>query len=487
MKLLPIPTQVIWNGVPFGFLRGAGLHLPVLSFSLSAGVKLEADHETGLTKVTGRELQTCQLTIRAMNTDAVDKQLSSNPRLVYEGLKLLKGMSGGIYVSSGVSATLTDAALMALQTSDWEQLLTKDFAVGMAKSLLLGTRMGGVDFMLTSVEMEATGIHPNGEIWAADITLTLTEDAEQRQTGGLKVFVNDKDITSSIAVHGCIYETHAEGCADTLEITFADTKKEWEGWQPSAKGDTVRITDGSLDSGKMFIDRIDPQDGKYTLRAASVPKSMFAVKSRSFEQMTLPRLAAKLASEHKLECKTYSVPEVPIAYLSQQGLSDVAFLQRQCDRAGCSFLVYNGALCVYAQRELEGREPSKTLTLGSGETCDVVSDAQGAYSSCELSNGTYTGHATDAAVSTGKTFRESVTATWASAADANSAAAARLRLLNKTTERAELEMGVQRKLAAGSVVRLVCSGWLGSAFLYRVRHNLLTKRSKIWARKPLTY
>lgn len=487
MKILPIPTQVIWNGIPFGFLKGAGLHLPVIAFSLRAGVNLESDHETGRTKVTGHELQTCQLSIRAVNADAVDKQLSSNPRLVYEGLCALKGFSGGIYVSSGVSATLTDAALMALQTSDWEQLLTKDFAVGMAKSLLLGTRMGGVDFMLTAVEMEANGIHPNGEIWDANITLTFVEDAGQRQTGGLKVYVNDKEITSSIAVHGCIYETHAEGCADTLEITFADTKKEWENWKPSNKGDTVRITDGSLDSGKMFIDRIDPQDGKYTLRAASVPKSMFAVKSRSFEKMTLPRLASKIASEHSLECKIYSVPEVQIAYLTQQGLSDVAFLQRQCDRAGCSFLVYNGALCVYSQQDIEGRDPSKTITLGSGETCDVVADAQAAYASCELSNGTYTGHATDPAVDTGKTFRESCTATWASVADANSAAAARLRLLNKTTERAELEMGVQRQLAAGSVVRLVCSGWLGSAFLYRVRHNLLTKRSKIWARKPLKY
>lgn len=485
--LLPIPTQIIWNGIPFGFLKGFGMYLPVQAFSMKTAVKIEADHETGRSKVTGHELQECNITLRAVNADCVDKKLSSNPRLVYEGLKLLKGMSGGIYISAGVASTLTDALLEALQTSDWQKMLTLDFAASLAKSLLFGTQVGDCDFMLTGVEMEATGIHPNGEIWEANITLTLTEDASQRQTGGLKVYVNDKEITESISVHGCVYESHAESCADTLEITFADTKNEWANWKPSDQGDTVRVTDGSLDTGKMYIDRIDPKDGTYTLRAASVPKKMYAVKSRSFEKTTLPRLSSKIANEYGLDCKTYSVPEIQLAYLTQQGLSDLAFLQKQCDNAGCSFLVFDGALCVYSQSEIEGREASKTLALGMNDTCEVVSDAQSAYSSCELRNGTFTGSASDQSVTTGKVFRETVTASWASAADANSAAAARLRQLNKGTQRAEIEMGVQRQLAAGSVVRLVCSGWIGSAFLYRVRHDLLAKRSKIWARKPMTF
>lgn len=484
--ILKIPTQLIWNGVPFGFLKGLGTFLPVQAFSLRAGVKIEADHETGRSKVTGHELQECSITIRAMNVDRIDPKMSANPRLVYEALCKLKGISGPLYASAGTEATLTDALLAALQTSDWRQLLSLDFAKSLATSLLFGTQLGGVNFMLTAVEMEATDVHPNGEIWKADITLTLVEDAAQRQTGGLRVYVNDVDITEQISVHGCIYETHAEGQADTLEITFADTKKQWANWKPSDQKDIVRIEDGSLDSGDMFISRVEPQDGVYKLSAASVPKTMFAVKSRVFSSMSLPALAAKIAGDNKLECKTYSVPEVTMPYIAQQGESDAAFLHRICASSGCSFLVFNGDLCVYSQAAIEGREPSKTLTLAMGESCNIASDAQAAYQAVELRNGTYTGTASDPDITTGKVYREAVTASWASAADANAAAAARLRQLNKNTRRAELDMCTQRQLAAGSVVRILSTSWAGSAFIYRARHDLLAKRSKLWVRKPIT-
>ena len=485
--MIGLPTQVIWNGVPFGFLRGYNTYLPVEKFTMRAGVKIEADEETRLSKVTGRELQEATIVIRATNTDIVDKKCTADPRLTFEALNLLKGLSGPIFITAGVSATLSSQLLDALQTSDWRKIFSVNGAVDLAKSLLIGNQMGDVDFMLTSVDMDATGIHPNGEIWQSTITLNLTEDAGQRQGGGLVVYVNDKDITNKIAVHACTYEMHAEGTADTLEIVFSDTKKEWDKWKPSDKGDTCRITDGAVDSGKMFISRIDPQNGTYKLTASSVPKTAYKVRSRSFNKLSLPQLAAKIAAEHKLKCKTYSVPETAVEYTAQQGISDLAFLQRECDRKGCSFLVFDGTLCVYSQSYIEGREPSKTLTPGISSSANVVSDAQSAYSSCELRNGTYTGTATDPAIHTDKIFRESVTDAWQSQADANAAAASRLRLLNKATQRAVLEMSTQRQLTAGSVFRLVCKGWAGPAFIYRIRHDLLKKRSKIWVRKPLSY
>lgn len=482
-----IPAQVIWNGFPFGFIKLWNSYLPVQEFTHRASVKIEADEETGLSKVTGHELQEASITLRAMNADMVDKSMSADPRLIFEALNALKGFSGPLFVTATASASISNVLLDALQTSDWKNIFSFDTAYDLAKSLLLGTSVGDVDFMLTSVTMDASDIYPNGTIWKADITLSLTEDAGQRQGGGLVVYVNDKDITKKIAVHACIYEMHAEGQADTLEITFSDTKNEWANWKPSDQGDTCRITDGAVDSGKMFISRLDPQNGTYKLTASSVPKTAYKVRSRSFNKLSLPRLAAKIAGEHKLECKTYSVPEVACEYTAQQGISDFAFLQRQCERVGCSFIVFNGALCLYSQSYIEGREPSKTITPGLRDDFSVVSDSQTAYASCELRNGTYTGTATDSAITTGKVFRESVTAAWSSQADANVAAASRLRLLNKATQRATLEMSTQRQLAAGSVFRLVCKGWAGPAFVYRIRHDLLQKRSKLWIRKPLSY
>lgn len=482
-------AEVIWNGVPFGFLRGMNLHLPVESFDLEESVKLEQDEETGLTKVTGRELQQCEFTVHAVDLPNMDDDIRANPMIIFRALDQLRGMSGGIYMADGASATLSKALLDALQTSDWRKMLTADGALELAKSLLIGEKMGGVNFMLHKVTFDAQGTHANGKVYDGRITLTFTEDAGESQTGGLIVYVNDKDVTKSLALHSGLYETHAEGQADCLIMTFADTKGEWAKWKPADgdKSDTVKLTDGAIRTGKMFIDKLEPQGSTYKLTAYSIPKKLYSKKSRSFTALSLPTLAQKIAKEHGLECKAYNVPEVAISYTSQNAQSDLQFLQKLCEQNACSFLVYNGALCIYSQPYIEGREPTKTLTPAFSAEFTVSNDAQARYASCELRNGTYTGTASDANVTTGKVYRESVTSAWGSQADANAEAASKLRMLNRGTTMAELDMPLQRQLMAGSVVRLICKGWTGSAFVYRCRHDLGAKRSHLWLRKPLAY
>ena len=110
-------AEVIWNGVPFGFLRGVNLHLPVESFDLEESVKLEQDEETGLTKVTGRELQQCEFTVHAVDLPNMDDDIRANPMIIFRALDKLRGMSGGIYMADGASATLSKALLDALHAA----------------------------------------------------------------------------------------------------------------------------------------------------------------------------------------------------------------------------------------------------------------------------------------------------------------------------------------------------------------------------------
>lgn len=474
-------TQIIWCGIPFGAIPGNNTFLPVQDFRLSTAIKTETDEETGVTKTTGRELQEACFSIRVQSIAGAD------PRITFELLDALRGKSAGIYLADGVGSTLTQSVLDKLQTSDWRQLLSTDTALDIATGLLFGTSAGNCKFVLTAVTMDAQGIDSKGNIYDALITLSFTEDAGQRQTGGLRVYINDKDITESIAVASCYYEQHAEGEADSLSITFSDTRKQWANWKPSAEGDTVRITDGALDSGKLYLDSLKPENGNYKLQAYSTPKSAFSVKSRSFDGISLPELARKIASDNGLTAKLYSVPETQCKYAQQRGQSDLAFLHAMCKRAGVSFIVYNCALCLYGEKQIESKEAAKTITLGLKDSYTVTDDKQAAYSSCELRNGTYTGTAKDSGVKTGKVYRDTVRAAWAGQADANAAAAARLRELNKGTKRAELTMSTQRQIAAGSVIRLVCTGWTGKAFVYRVRHDMQAKKSRIWVRKPIDY
>lgn len=468
-------TQLIWNGKPFGAIPGKNTFLPVMDFTLKSGVKIEADEETGKLKVTGRELQECHVTLSAETVAGTD------PRTVRDTMDAMRGQSGGIYIGGGISATLPKAALDNLQTSDWSKMLSGIFNGSSGK------KIGSTQFMLTSVDMNASHVSADGKIQSAVLSLSFTEDAGQAQTGGLRVYVNDKDVTDSIAVASCYYDMHAEGEADSLAITFSDTKKQWAKWKPSAQGDTVRITDGAVDSGKLYIDTLKPENGKYKLQAYSTPKSAYSTKSRSFENLTLQQIAGKIAKDNGLQVRFFDVPETQFKYVQQRGQSDLAFLNNLCKQRGVSFIVYNECLNLYSEKSIEAVKASKTLSPGRNDDFTVTDDKQASWASCELKNGTYTGTATDASVKTKKEHRETVQAAWENQADANATAAARLRQLNKSSKRAELVMSTQRKLAAGSVVKLECNGWNGNAFIYRIRHDLLKKSSRLWLREPLNY
>ncbi len=474
-------SQVIWNGIPFGAIPAPGMFLPVQDFSCSAAVKIEADAESGWSKITGRELQTCTFSVRTHAAAGAD------PRAVFRLLDAMKGLSGGIYISDGTPLSLAGSVLDTLQTSGLQGLLDGAAATSLAKAMLSGVKIGGVNFCLTAVDMDAQGIAANGDIYDALLTLSFTEDAALRQSGSLQVFVNAKNITTSISVQACTYDMHAEGESDCLRLIFADPTGAWAKWQAKDAGDTVRITDGAVDSGTLYIDTLKPRDGTYELVAYSAPRSAFTRRGRSFSNLSLPQLAAKIAGEHGLKVHSFSAPETRVSYAQQRDVSDLAFLHEQCRRAGAAFVIFDGAICLYSQRAMEAREPVRTLTPGTTDSFSVTDDRQHGYAAAELANGTYIGTASDAAGAPGKIYRETVTASWASQADANAQAEATLRGLNKGGKRAELDMSTQRLVAAGSVVRLVCKGWVGNAFVSRIRHDLFTKRSHLWLREPLAY
>lgn len=474
-------SQLIWNGIPFGAIAGANSFMPVQHFSMSSRIKVESDEETGITKTTGRELQECSFSIRCQ------KFAGTDPRAVFALLDALKGQSSGIYLAQGVAATLSLTALNAIQTSDWRKLLTLENAISLAKSLVLGAKIGGCEFMLTAVNMEAVGITSKGDIYDAVITLSLTEKASQSLTGGLRVFYNDNEITEKIQIASCVYEMFAEGASDSIDITFTDVANEWNDWKPSAQGDTIRITDGAIDSGRLYLDSLNPQKARYRIKAFSAPKTAYSIKSRSFASLSLPQLANKIAEDNGLSVKLHDVPETQIVYTQQVSKSDLAFLQESCMRSGVSFVIFDGCLCLYGQQAREKSTPTKNLVLSSSDKISVSTDAHAAYASCELRNGTYTGIATDETVKTGKIHRATVQSAWGSQADANAEAKASLRALNKYTSSASLDMSLQRQLAAGSVISLEADGWSGPAFIYRLRHDLHGKRSAVWIRKPLTY
>lgn len=88
----------------------------------------------------------------------------------------------------------------------------------------------------------------------------------------MNLYYNGVDIYGDVSVNYCVHEMFAEKQADTLVIRFNDTKGTWSKWQP-AEGDTVQFKEGASDTGKMFVHSMKPENGLFTIRAMSMPKS----------------------------------------------------------------------------------------------------------------------------------------------------------------------------------------------------------------------
>ena len=97
----------------------------------------------------------------------------------------------------------------------------------------------------------------------------------------MNLYYNGTDIYESVSVNYCVHEMYAEKQADTLVIRFNDPKGVWSKWAP-ADGDVIRFKESASDTGKMFIHSMKPENGLFTIRAMSMPKSGATKRSKSW-------------------------------------------------------------------------------------------------------------------------------------------------------------------------------------------------------------
>ena len=121
----------------------------------------------------------------------------------------------------------------------------------------------------------------------------------------MNLYYNGVDIYGDVSVNYCVHEMFAEKQADTLVIRFNDTKGTWSKWQP-AEGDTVQFKEGASDTGKMFVHSMKPENGLFTIRAMSMPKSGKTKKSKSWEGVRFLQLANEFAGNHGLTSRQTS-------------------------------------------------------------------------------------------------------------------------------------------------------------------------------------
>lgn len=303
----------------------------------------------------------------------------------------------------------------------------------------------------------------------------------------MNLYYNGTDIYNDVSVNYCVHEMYAEKQADTLVIRFNDTKGTWSKWNP-ADGDVIRFTEGASDTGKMFVHSMKPENGLFTIRAMSMPKSGTTKKSKSWEGVRFLQLANEIAAAHGLTFQNYGCEDQVYPYLKQDNETDFALFSRLCTLEGCQMLIYDGKLLAYNEQHIESQTPAGTLEVDENGNFTYEDNRAACYGSCEISSGSFSGKfeapdATNTAV-----LRPDKAIPVTSNAEAARFAKGLLRNVNKYGHTGQFSKALLTGYAAASLLKLStkkASAWDGTVFVYKVRHDFVGNKSTLYFREPL--
>lgn len=321
----------------------------------------------------------------------------------------------------------------------------------------------------------------------------------------MNLYYNGTDIYSDVSVNYCVHEMYAEKQADTLVIRFNDTKGVWSKWNP-ADGDVIQFKEGASDTGKMFLHSMKPENGLFTIRAMSMPKSGTTRKSKSWEGVRFLQIANEVAGNHGLTFQNYGCEDQVYPYLKQDNETDFALFSRLCTLEGCQMLIYDGKLLAYNEAYIEGQTPAGTLEVDENGNFGYQDNRSACYGSCELSAGSFSGSfsapgAKNTAVLRPKAITEAQLRVpglplshdqsviqCTSNAEAARFAKGLLRNANKYGHTGQFSKSLLTGYAAASLLQLKttkASAWDGPVFVYKVRHDFVGNKSTLYFRDLL--
>lgn len=197
------------------------------------------------------------------------------------------------------------------------------------------------------------------------------------------------------------YDDKETNEADEISITLKDEDGKWAGtWRPDG-GETVEawIIQGRIDGigpeiycGKFYVDSLMVSGAPRTfeLRAVSIPLNTSIrkkLKSRSWSKQSLGDIAKAIADEHGVALKFEVQDDPKLDKQKQDRESDLRFLSRLCEEAGCSIKVTDSQLVVFDQASYEKKRPVKTITLGESNVLSwsFESSQSETYKTCKVS------------------------------------------------------------------------------------------------------
>jgi len=302
----------------------------------------------------------------------------------------------------------------------------------------------------------------------------------------IQIFYNDTDITDSVAINRCYHDMYSGDQPDSLHITMNEASNLWDMWGPAA-GDTIRVVYGSIHTGKMFVSKITPKNGTYTIVAISAPASGYDPKDKAWQRVRLLQIGKEIAERNGLVFHSYGVDDRLYNYILQSGEGDYHFLNRLARLEGCSVIIYDGKLVLYSEAYMEAQDAQEQITLDEGGEFEYTDRMDALFGSCVVENGEYSGTYSVANGST-RTYYPTGILNAGGNDDARRFAKNLLRSMNKKCRTGFVRSRIMTGYAPGSMVILSnqrVPSWDGPVFLEHIRNDYGRGDSKVFFRKPL--
>ena len=182
----------------------------------------------------------------------------------------------------------------------------------------------------------------------------------------MRLIYEGTDITGYVETESCRVLDRMGGADDLIDLTLWNPEA-WSRWAPKAD-DRISVSEGSYDSGTMYVRCVVPEDGKFRLIAGGLPGAARTRRSRLYRGLSLAEIARLCAAECGVKSALYGLNGAGIyPYIERTEEGAGAFLARLAAREGAFLKCVNGALNLIGARWAAARPAAEGLTVNAGQ------------------------------------------------------------------------------------------------------------------------
>lgn len=294
----------------------------------------------------------------------------------------------------------------------------------------------------------------------------------------MELYYKGKNIYSSVRLRECVYESRCDYKMSHLRIVFDDSNHKFDKYGFSI-GDIIRVTEDNLDTKIMYINEINPVNTGYEIVAHPVQRDVLQESdSKKWKSAKFKKIMSDIANKHGLITEFYGVKDQRYKGISQNNEKDIKLASRLSILEGCILVIFDGKM-IFVSNDYLKKQSGESLRI---DDFDVIVKQKHIYQKCIVTNQETSGKYIGATGTGTLTFNMPLS----SKSEGNRFAKNLLDYNNKDGHTVcvvndEMKDGY----SAGTVVSIKSDDHpsvSGKALIYRIRHNLINGKSKIWLR-----